>query len=490
MLKKKHSAIILAIALSLTACGSSDNSQPPPVEVLPYTGKVVDGYLAGATVACDLNNNGNADTGEPTATTGVGGVFTFAAGCDFNVVATGGNDATTTFPFLGLMRATTRSPIISPLTTLLVGTGMTSAQLVTALGLPAGTDVTRVDPFSPGNEDLLRTMLAVQQIVSELAEALGPLAGSTNLRALYKKVGTSLVATLLANPGTPLFNADNSINQTVLNAVARASVTALNADPAFTPFTITDGNLFAAAEQVGHQAEQFMVAPLADLGFIAKELQDPNAPPLETHAATNYLSLTHDAVMVNGNEVTLAAIASAQGATINTPTTLGLNFAISGTPEIDNVVSVGLEFTEIGGSSRVLQIMIDRVNMKNTGGQLSIVPDAAAKVYVYGHTASTANINLTLNDLSFQPLSITNNALSLNYANIVNKVLASADNNTQTTAHQFINIKGKFSVKIAMAGTPMRTFDGAHSLNDVNIDITNMPQGVAGIGAAGTLTIQ
>ena len=69
------------------ACGDSgggttpppeDPTPPPPISVT-LSGKVIDGYISGATVCLDLNSNKVCDTGEPSATTGAGGVYSFDA---------------------------------------------------------------------------------------------------------------------------------------------------------------------------------------------------------------------------------------------------------------------------------------------------------------------------------------------------------------------------------------------------------------------------
>ncbi len=65
--------LICCVAIALTACGGSGGSSGGG-SVL--SGKVVDGYIRGATVCLDLNKNGVCDTGEPSGTTGVGGAYT------------------------------------------------------------------------------------------------------------------------------------------------------------------------------------------------------------------------------------------------------------------------------------------------------------------------------------------------------------------------------------------------------------------------------
>jgi hypothetical protein len=61
----------------LAACGgggSSSGTTPPTL----IEGRVIDGYIRGATVCLDLNNNLVCDAGEPSAQSGAGGVYSFA----------------------------------------------------------------------------------------------------------------------------------------------------------------------------------------------------------------------------------------------------------------------------------------------------------------------------------------------------------------------------------------------------------------------------
>jgi hypothetical protein len=490
MFTKKQSILLLAIAASLSACGDNTTGNTAAPTPVASSGKAVDGYLSGSKVFCDVNKNGIADAGEATTTTNATGDFTFTAGCSDTIVVTGGNDVTTGFPFKGTLKAPAHSAVATPLTSLLADTGMTAAQLAAALGLPAGTDVTKIDPADGKHNDLLRTTLAVQQIVQQLANTLANLAGSTDTASLYSKVAGSLVSSLQASGSTPLFSADGSINQGILNAAAKSAVAATRADSKFTAFTISDADLFAAASQVSTQSTAFLTASDADLANVTAKLQNPSLPAVETKSTVNYLALSGDSVKINGSAITYANLTS--GVTISTPNTFELDFSINGTPVINTVAALGMELKEVDGQGRVLQMMIDKVNIKNTNGQLTIAPDAAAKVFVYGHNSSGSDINLTLNDLTFKPLTVTNNALTLNYTSLVNKVLASVDNTTKTTAEKFTAITGTFKITVAVDGLPVRTADGTASLPTTKVSITGASpaRAVNGRGITGLLTIQ
>ena len=84
----------ITLACALAACGGDSSGSAPAATTTTYTGKVVatsfkadvsgnpvitPGYYAGATVFIDVNGNGVADTGEPTAVTDATGKFTLTA---------------------------------------------------------------------------------------------------------------------------------------------------------------------------------------------------------------------------------------------------------------------------------------------------------------------------------------------------------------------------------------------------------------------------
>lgn len=71
--KKLLTLAILASAMVLTACSSSNSSTPPTEQ--STSGVAYDGYLRNATVCVDENLNKQCDEGEPSATTGEGGQF-------------------------------------------------------------------------------------------------------------------------------------------------------------------------------------------------------------------------------------------------------------------------------------------------------------------------------------------------------------------------------------------------------------------------------
>ena len=186
-----------AAVLSLASCGGGSAGVPP----LPTSGRVVEGYLDKATVVCDTNGNGVADTGELQEITKADGSFTFAApGCATGMLAFGGTDVDTKFAFKGVMKAPAGSTVITPLTTLLVG-GMSQERVIAALGLAAGTDIPNANPAL--DVDLMKRSLAIEQLLIKTTEMFAGLGGVTGeaLRAIYVEVSVSY-AILLQGGGT------------------------------------------------------------------------------------------------------------------------------------------------------------------------------------------------------------------------------------------------------------------------------------------------
>lgn len=77
----KPTILAMLCASMLAACGGSgDNAASTPTTSTPaasasISGKAIDGYLVGATVCLDLNNNNACDSGEPSTTTDAKGDF-------------------------------------------------------------------------------------------------------------------------------------------------------------------------------------------------------------------------------------------------------------------------------------------------------------------------------------------------------------------------------------------------------------------------------
>ncbi|WP_211467588.1 hypothetical protein [Collimonas silvisoli] len=218
---------LMAVVSMLAACGGGDGASTPvtPVASATAAGKAVDGYLNGASALCDTNNNGVADAGEAVATTDAQGNFTFAPACSSTIVVSGGSSVDTGLPFKGTLKARAGSIVATPLTSLMVNAGMTAAQIASALGLPAGTDISMTDPMS--NADLHKKTLAMQQIIQQVTDTLGALAQDSSpatIQAIYSQVAKAVATTLIAaDPSAKLIDGGNSVSASLVSGIVQQS---------------------------------------------------------------------------------------------------------------------------------------------------------------------------------------------------------------------------------------------------------------------------
>ena len=215
MLTYKKAPLAAAAALvvfGLAGCFGGGGSSPAPVTPPPAKvatkGAMVDGLVKGATVYCDVNGDGVGQATEPQTKTDDLGNYNFED-CNYAVVGTGGTNIDTGFPFTGVLKSPAGAKFMTPLTTLVTGTGLSMADLAKLLGLPEGTDPTKLDPLdknNPASLQLYKTTLAVQQVMAQLAATIQA-AGGGDLSAIYSKVATSLADTLKNAPaGTTLIS--------------------------------------------------------------------------------------------------------------------------------------------------------------------------------------------------------------------------------------------------------------------------------------------
>ncbi|WP_322041468.1 hypothetical protein [Burkholderia diffusa] len=179
----------VSIATALAACGGggdAGSSQPSAgggsTATPTINGKAVDGYLTGATVCLDMNNNGVCDAGEPSAVTDGNGAFSIpysgdATGKTLLVQVTPttkdlSRPANFQFPAsftLSQIVQSTPTQVVSPLTTLVsaqMQTGLSRSQAIAAV---QGLLASQVDPNADylANKDAATQSLAVQ-IVDKL----------------------------------------------------------------------------------------------------------------------------------------------------------------------------------------------------------------------------------------------------------------------------------------------------------------------------------
>jgi hypothetical protein len=121
-----------------------------------YIGNAVDGYISGATVFIDANENGLLDPGEFNTTTDSVGSYAVPLGLVGSIVITGGIDTSTHLPFNTTLTAPSGSTSVTALTTLVQkiaasngGNVFAAEQMVqAAFGLSSTIVVTQLDPIA------------------------------------------------------------------------------------------------------------------------------------------------------------------------------------------------------------------------------------------------------------------------------------------------------------------------------------------------------
>lgn len=519
MLVKKNALLSAAVLLALAACGGS--SYTPPAQssggqtTATSSGNLIDGYLVGSQVFCDTNNDGILQAAEMVTTTGASGDFTFATACTGTVVGSGGVDKDTGVAFTGLLKAPAGSSVVTPLTSLLAS-GMTLAEVNAFLGLPPGTDVTKIDPTLPGNEAVGKKTLAMQAMFQQLTDAFGTGLDPAAFQMLFTSAVQSMAAAAKANPGVAMFGADGKVNATMAQAaVNKAAEDVKNSS---NPFLAA-----AAAAAATFDASSFATSMAAN----ASALADPNlstaqllalnkqkaeqaaaakAAADETFRAAHFFALEGDAITVNGTKtkagtpVTLAEFAT--GKSITGLTSIGLPFDVARTGNTQTSAAVFLELTEKASDTsknRKLQVMIDNVTVKVAANQLSVEPAAGAKVFVYGRTADTdkngapinaKEMNLSMDIATVKPLTVVDNKITLNFEQIVQNVLSNNTGSTvQTTAEKFTNISGAFDTKIVVSNLNIRHDADGAKFETFPVTVTGTTRSLSGYGIAGSLTV-
>lgn len=487
--------VYLALVLALAGCGGGGGgSDTGNTQTMAVSGKVVDGYINGATVFCDTNKNGIQDAGEVSATTSGQGDFTLSAACSATMVSVGGTDISTGYAFKGALKTPAGAAIISPLTTLLADSGLTNAQLANALGLPAATDLTTVDPAAPGNTAILKKTLAVQQIVQQLANVMGTQNAASQASRLYTIAAASLASSLLASSNTALFDGNGNANSAVLTSAINKTLATVNQDSTLKPVTLTGADITSIATDLGKQATTLNNAnDASQLTELAKQLQNPLAAPIDIPSAkVYYIAPKNNAVTLNGTAYTLSQFSN-PGITLAGLNTIGFEYTATEGTQVDLIADVALALEEVGGQGRKLQVDVEKVHIQRnaTSGTVALSLTPQTNVYVYAKDNGGNEFNVTVAQPSFNPITIVNNTATVNYSTLVEKVVGNTSYNTSSFApSQFANIKGSFKVKFVVSNNMNVRYQDGTLLPVLSVGITNTAHSVTGPGTEGLVNIQ
>lgn len=187
-------------------------SQPfiPPLTPIPLPPTIIhaqDGYLSGATVFHDQNQNGIMDGDEASGVTdSLGATMLPVSTNSGTLIALGGIDTSTGLAFKGQISAPSASTVITPLTTLLtiLNSGALAEQKVlSSLDLSPSLDLTTFDPIAAaqaGSADGAATEVAgakVYDTVEMIASVLAGTGASFNqaLQDVFATVASALIGT-------------------------------------------------------------------------------------------------------------------------------------------------------------------------------------------------------------------------------------------------------------------------------------------------------
>jgi hypothetical protein len=266
--------LIFDVASGSTATSSLVLDEPsdlPAVAALTLNGTVIDGYVSGAEVFYDADNDGVKDLGEVSSITNELGRYTLTytqTDSGRLVALAGGTDTFTGQALVSTMAASSGSGVISPLTTLTAAGGAAALSklakvfavdgLLAAAGVNSVADLGRFDPLAAmqsGNSaqvaagtavfTLQQTMMSVMQMATTLGSAgYGNVAGKINaaIDALHANLG-SATPTMLAS--------SNAVVDAVAQQVATEKINASMASlPMGTPDAVKTA-LLAQANTIG-----------------------------------------------------------------------------------------------------------------------------------------------------------------------------------------------------------------------------------------------
>lgn len=483
-LNTQKSLLSLAIIMALSACGggsggsggTQDNSAPG----VTTSGRAVDGYLHGASVTCDANENSMVDGGEMTVITNASGVFTFSSACDNTLLAVGGIDTSTDYGFSGVLSAPAGSAYVTPLTTLLAQSALTNAQLVESLGLATGVDVTQVDPMKDAS--VHRVTLAVQQIVQQLANFLGSQTSHPYDGSQYVVAARALGNVLASNPSNTLFSSTGSVNLALLSAVVQEAAAEFG-------LSISQSEADTLASELGNEVVEFLLAGDSVLVATAVHLQNPYKPPLQhDHAKKNYLALENDSFRINDESFTLDQFRD--GIAVPSLDTFEFEYFAQGHVDFDKVANFAFEVEEIGGK-RVLQAKIENVSVERdaTTGKLTVSSRENTVIYAYARDDKGVEYNVTIRDFTFDPLVEGNHSVTLNYSEVIDHVANHVQTPSGFDRDQFYNLQGQFKVKLVATNNVNVRLANGQPLSTINVGVNHTHYGVMGYGVEGKISI-
>jgi len=274
MRKNLNTFCIVLSILGIASCGSGGGSTSTVSTA--SSGKAVDGYISGATVTLDINDDGIFGGSDPTTTTDSSGNYSFSSSYGQHLVSvSGGTDVSSNTPFLGQLLSPAGAAVATPLTTLVVAqvlsvtptpsasttfaSSISSAnqKIATALGVSDSSSLLSTDPVAVASSSpkLLQLNSAVQTLMSKTSEAISATITSPDtatFNSIYGKSAASLANIL--NTGSAVNLTDSAAALALTKSVVSSTVIKTNLANITTGLSPTSTAAFAGqaiAEQVG-----------------------------------------------------------------------------------------------------------------------------------------------------------------------------------------------------------------------------------------------
>jgi VCBS repeat-containing protein len=270
-----------------------------------HSGFALDGYIAGATVFADANDNGILDDGEAHATTNADGSFTLNGGSG-TLVMFGGVDISTNLSFEGVLTAPEGSTVVTPLTTLImaivnnspipISTADAASQIAAAFGLDPTKDLTTFDPVSAAvSGGDAATIAAATAILSAGIQVQSTVAQISAVGGSVDAVFSAIADAITTSASNPDPAVDLSTSSTVQNIVANSDVST-EAVAAVTAVVAAANESIQSATDLTELAQAAVVAQgEATAQLAATDFNDP----LEVNALTDSYVDNLDAQVAN-----------------------------------------------------------------------------------------------------------------------------------------------------------------------------------------------
>ena len=511
------SASIL-LALGLTACGGggeAPTSTPDSGTTTPsasaQSGVVVDDLIIGATVICDVDDDGTLDAGESSATTDAEGKYVFDKACFAPIVTvagTGYDKSSMKIP-KGQYRAQAGSLVVSPFTTMRAVSGLSDTEFKAVLA-KLGLDGVDVATFNPVADPVrATTAAALAKILNDVSEIVAAAGGDA---AAAFKAATKAMATHAKNSTAPAFSSATDLGNLV-GAAAEAGLREGNKNSA--GGAIWNDKALANAKALATTAIGTLAGTIHQRGSLAdamNDLSNSSAVHLvggtelendekvaESHTKAadttelikpQYVSVVGDAVTVvpmegQSTSFTLSQFAKSADLSGKTLSTLShVTLPLSGTalalPKAGAVVALAVEIRNVD-TGGVMQGAIDKVKLtRGTDGAVSAAILPESKLHLFMKTASDIQFGTgvePLEGVGTPLLSQGSDGLGIDLQKLASGMRKHFPDNT-SLINKVLEETGTFEMKVVVADMDFRLANG-----------TRLPLGKVSVKVPGNLGV-